>query len=436
MTATINASDRPHLLQEALHNIANWLMSAVSSESGWDELVLDIKPMSGATMVRITESRGSETYVGSVGPLHEKAAVLTDIATLQKAAYDESEGTWFTASVIIAAAGWPTPAYRVGASYNRQDEPQDWNGEGKMTAKELRTHLEEFPRDEAYMPEWVIERLAGRREAKHFFDSGDFEVPNHYLSTALRNFNREKLDESTINVLRTLLGGDVLLDISQSSVVPLGDVEIGPKSEIRYKVLRLSNGMRALCVFSSSEFAQNLHLKNGGEGNARLLREPGIKMLLDFVADASCDLVVVDPGSDHECFIEKPQAQWVLTVPRNDGVKHALTQGNMDLLMKSLLSPSSILNMGSHQDDPYNPVFAPAEGREEPDTLLLFTSAPEVSALDPQLTVHTLSAVDAFKMARDLGVKNVRLNALNPSATLPMKQVKALLEKAESMQLQ
>lgn len=434
MKTQYEINERPYRLQEALHKIANWLLKAVSSEPGWDELVLDIKLMSGATIVRITETRGTESYVGSVGPLQPDSAVLEDIDALQRAAYDETEGTWLTASIIIEASGWPTPAYRVGASYNRQDDPQAWDGEGRMTARELRSHLEDFPRAEEYTPEWILERLAGRRQARRLFDSSDFEVPNQYLVTALRNFKPEKLNEGIINVLRTLLGGDVLLDISDSTMVPLGDVAIGPKSEIRYQVLRLSNGMRALCVFSSSEHAQNLRAKQGQSENARLLRETGIKMLLDFVADETCELVVLDPGSDHECFIEKPQAEWVLTVPRNDGVKNALMHGNMEQLTKALMSPSSVLNMGAHQENPYSPVFAPAEGRSEPDTLLLFTSAPEVSALDPQLSVHTLSTVDAFKMADDLGVKKVRLNALNPSATLPISHIRALLEQAKQNQ--
>lgn len=428
MSTQYDINDRPHILQEALHNIANWLLTTVAAEPGWSELVLDIKPMAGSTIVRITENRGTESYVGSTGPLRPDALVLRDINTLQKAAYDEAEGTWLTASVIIAATGWPTPVYKVGASYNRQDDPQDWGGEGRMTARELRAHLMEYPRAEGQLPEWAIERLAGRREPKTFINAGEHEIPNQYLATALREFNIENLDYSVINVLRTLLGGDVLLDISDSKLVPLGESAMGPRSEIRYQVLRLANGLRALSLYSSSEHATAQHQKRGGEGTPMLLRESGIKTLIHFVEDASLDLIVLDPGTSHEAFIEKPQAAWVLTVPRNDGIKNALMNGKMDQLLKAITAPSSILNIGVHPDDPFTPVFVPAEGRDEPDTLLLFTSAPEVSALDPALNVQTLSAIDALKMANDIGAKHVRLNALNPSATLPMSQVRKIIE--------
>lgn len=431
MSTHYEITERPRLLQEALHEIANWLLATVAAEPGWNELVLDIKPMAGNIIIRITESRGKESYVGSTGPLRSDSPVLPHIKALQEAAYDEAEGTWLTASVIITASGWPNPVYKVGASYNRQDEPQDWGGEGRMTARELRTHLMDFPRAEGQLPEWIIERLAGRREPKTLIDAGEYEVPNQYLVTALRDFTLEKLDYSVINVLRTLLGGDVLLDISDSKLVPLGESAMGPRSELRYQVLRLVNGLRALCLYSSSEHATEQYQKRGIEGSPLLLRESGIKTLMYFVEDTSLDLIVIDPGTSHEAFIEKPQAQWVLTVPRNDGVKNALTQGKMDQLLKALTAPSSILNMGAHPADPYTPVFAPAEGRDEPDTLLLFTSAPEVSALDPELHVQTLSTLDAFKMANDMGAKHIRLNALNPSATLPIAQVRKIIASME-----
>lgn len=431
MNTGYEASQKSLDVQAALNRIATWLLKAVSAEPGWDELVLDIKPLAGSTMVRITEYRAGQSLVGSTGSLAEDSEVLADIAELQRATYDEVEGSWLTASVIVEAQGWPLPTYRLGASYNRHEDPQDWNGEGRLTAREIRQHLEAFPRAEGQVPEWALERMSGRRSPKKLIGENEVEVPNQYLVTALKNFNPDQLDLSVINILRTLLGGDVLLDISDSVFVPLGDSQLGPKSELNYQVLRLQDDMRALCVFSSSEHAAALRAQRGADGAPVLLRQSGVKMLMDFVADETCQLLALDFGSSQQCFIEKPQVQWVLSVPRHDGVKNALLKGSMELLESSLLAPGSILHFGAYPQDPYTPIFAEAEGRQDPDTVLFFTSAPEVSALDPLLHVQTLSTVDAFKLAVSLGVKQVRLNALNPSATLSISKVKEILARAE-----
>lgn len=433
MSPRYAVSERPAKLQEALHNIGSWLLGAVKAEDGWNELVLDIKPLSGTVFVRITESRVEKDYVGSTGPLKPDSKILPEIEKLQHASYDEREGTWFSSTVVIVAKNWPEPEYEVGAAYNRQEEPQDWEGEGRLTASELRAHFEEFPRVPEMVPDWATERLGGRRDqATTTEHEVEFEVPNPYLTTALGEFAGARTDLGVVNVVRTLLGGDVLLDISDSDFSPAGSRSLGPQSVVRFQVLRLANGMRALCAFSSSEFAKASHQRKGAGGDPVLLRESGIKMLMDFAEDDSCELLVIDPGSPQECFIEKEQARWVLSVPRNDGAKNALMTGDMPRLMAALASPSSFLAVGVRGFDSFAPIFVPATDDAEPDTILFFTSAAEVASLDPSLTVKTMPSYEALKLAETLGAEYVRVNALNPSATLPIGQVKELISLIEN----
>ena len=159
--------------------------------------------------------------------------------------------------MCIRDRNWPEPEYEIGAAYNRQDEPQDWEGEGRLTARELRAHLADFPREENQIPEWGRQRLNGRRLAEVSETSSpsvapEFEIPNSYLSTALARTEGIRNDANVISVLRASLGGEVLLDISDSDFVPLGNQKMGPQSTIRYRVLRLNNGLRALCLYSLS----------------------------------------------------------------------------------------------------------------------------------------------------------------------------------------
>lgn len=106
--------ERPTMVQDALNSIGSWMLGVVSVEPGWNELVLDIKPLSETVFVRITESRDEDDYVGSVGPLKSDSPVLEAIEQLQHACYAEGEGTWFTASVVITASDWPEPKYMIG----------------------------------------------------------------------------------------------------------------------------------------------------------------------------------------------------------------------------------------------------------------------------------------------------------------------------------
>ncbi len=427
---------RPVKIQEALRNIGGWLLDTVKAEPGWNELALDIKPLSNAVFVRIVERRGDQEFVGSVGPLKQDSSVILDIENLQHATYDEEEGTWFTATVVIAATQWPDPQYQIGASYNRQEEPQDWEGEGRLTARELRDHFEEFPRAQEQIPDWARTRLGGRRGPEPDADEQEYEVPNQYLTTALEEITpgvREDL--GVVNVLRASLGGDLLLDISNSTLIADGDQPIGPQSTIRYKVLRLRNGMRALCAFSSSQYAyQAYRAENGDQDDPTLLREIALKVYMDFMSDESCELVVIDPGTPQETFIEKPQVSWVLSTPHNDGAKRALMAGNMQQLLASLVAPSAFLLMGVRPGTD-TPLFVPSQDdKSEPDTMLVFTSAAEIASVDPGLEVRSAPALDVLKFANQLGAVSVRINASNPSATLPIQQIRELIAIVEASQ--
>ena len=100
-------------------------------------------------------------------------------ASCSGAAYDGNRGTWFTASIVVAATGWPNPQFSVGASYNRDDEPASWKNEGTLTATDVREHLTEFPRDASRIPAWARERMEGRarHSAAAALSSSEHEIP-------------------------------------------------------------------------------------------------------------------------------------------------------------------------------------------------------------------------------------------------------------------
>ncbi len=138
-------SSRAARIQDALNNIGSWLLDVVSVDPGWSEMVLDVKPLAGQIFVRVREFRNGEEFIGTIGPLKDGSPIIAEVRKLQRAAYDGNRGTWFTASIVVAATGWPNPQFSVGASYNRDDEPASWKNEGTLTATDVREHLAEFP---------------------------------------------------------------------------------------------------------------------------------------------------------------------------------------------------------------------------------------------------------------------------------------------------
>ncbi|MFW7400822.1 MAG: SseB family protein, partial [Rothia mucilaginosa] len=154
-------SSRAARIQDALNNIGSWLLDVVSVDPGWSEMVLDVKPLAGQIFVRVREFRDGEEFIGTIGPLKDGSPIIAEVRKLQRAAYDGNRGTWFTASIVVAATGWPNPQFSVGASYNRDDEPASWKNEGTLTATDVREHLAEFPRDASRIPQWARERMEG-----------------------------------------------------------------------------------------------------------------------------------------------------------------------------------------------------------------------------------------------------------------------------------
>jgi len=421
-------SSRAARIQDALNNIGSWLLDVVSVDPGWSEMVLDVKPLAGQIFVRVREFRNGEEFIGTIGPLKDGSPIIAEVRKLQRAAYDGNRGTWFTASVVVAANNWPEPKFSVGASYNRDEEPENWGTEGTLSASDVREHLHMFPRDSERIPAWAIERMHGRaRDVSGLHKETDYEVPNPYLAAALEAFKKDVKERTLINVVRTMLGGDLLVDASGSTIVPAGHLDIGPESQLRYQVIRLENGMQALCVFSSAEYVSKSYMRENSDDDELILREPAMKVFIDFLSNEALDLIVVDPGTDHECYIERAQVHWIVTSPRNDGAKMALVQDNMQMLLGSLVSPASVLLVGVDPADPSGTsfVFDPDENGN-PKSLLVFTSPIEIAALDPHIEVRSANALDILRYALEIGAPSVKVNAINPSTVLSAAQIREL----------
>ncbi|WP_129656504.1 SseB family protein [Rothia halotolerans] len=474
----------PGGVDAAVNRLAHWLLGSTVTEPGWERMVADFKPSRrtpGAYLARIVEIRDGREVPGSSGILGPQTRAAPLLDDLREASYTPEEGAWLSATMILRAHGWPEPEYEVGVDMNHHEQPEVWAEEAPLDAEDLHADLARFPR-RGRLPEWMRELLsdpgaepapdAGRSPqsdpsassapaSETPSDAGQDpaatpappapgsaapEVPaddaeaspgeetvNEEVLRALDHYGRLPGEKTTVNVLRALMGGEMLLEVSG----PGGAETPAGERGTYLQTVRASDGATLLAVYASAATARTMFEASGLPGPMRLERRRGVRILEGFLADQSCQDVVVEPNGEVSCRIERQLVEWALRTPRNDAAKRALLAGSMQQLLGSFMAPTATLLMGVRADDPQGrPVFRGADGSEEPETIVLFTSGPEVAAMDPALQIRSAPAVAALRYALEIGARSVAINALGPTATLELGQIRELIEIAEARNAQ
>lgn len=423
--------------RELVARVGEWVMSVLRTEPGWDTMLVEFKPQGGRVHLRVVENRDGSVIPGAAGPIKQDSPVLETIAQLQRSCAVPGRGSWFTASVSIAASGWPEPTLHTSASYNFRELPRPYADEGAYTGRDVLAQLTEFPRTQERTPLWALE-LADEAGVELPFaptseDDSHGDV-HPRLRAAAEAFTREPGERTLAGALREALAGTVLLDISGSDLVPGEDGQpVGPQSRIRVQTVAQPDGGRALAVYTTAEQAREMFTrsnKNPDLAEPVLLRQRASAMIEMVVQDTQYDEIVVDPASEHALRIPRQQIEWVGRSPHNEALKQALLDNAMADVLGALLNPNGYLMLGT-RDEGENaiPVMVqPSEEGAAPDTLLVFTSAAEVAALDPALTVRSAPSRKILEFALESGAAAICLNAMAPVATLPTAQLREMLE--------
>jgi hypothetical protein len=468
----------PDRVDAAVNRLAHWLLGSTVTEPGWERMVADFKPSRrtpGAYLARIVEIREGREVPGSSGILGPQTRAAPLLDELREASYTPEEGAWLSATMILRAHGWPEPEYEVGVDMNHHEQPEVWAEEAPLDAEDLHADLARFPR-RGRLPEWMRELLsdpaadpapdAGRpsppraseapseaaqdpstasaapapgasaRASAEEAEAGASpaeEPVNEEILRALEHYGRLPGEKTTVNVLRALMGGEMLLEVSG----PGGAQTPAGERGTYLQTVRASDGATLLAVYASAATARTVFEASGLPGPMRLERRRGVRILEGFLADESCQDIVVEPNGEVSCRIERQLVEWALRTPRNDAAKRALLAGSMQQLLGSFMAPTATLLMGVRADDRQGrPVFRAEDGTGEPETIVLFTSGPEVAAMDPALQIRSAPAVAALRYALEVGARSVAINALGPTATLELEQVRELIEIADSRNAQ
>ncbi|GAA2109850.1 SseB family protein [Kocuria atrinae] len=441
MTSTPHTEQDPGTRseRELVAEIGRWVLSVLRTEPGWDSMRVDFKPQGERVYLRVAENRDGTAIPGAAGPIKQDSPVLNALDELQRSCYLKGRGSWFSVSVTIAAKDWPEPDYRFAARYNYQDLPPQFSNEGQYGAQDIATHLSAFPRTAARTPEWAIGITGEQGIDLEFVDpmddqSAQADDAHPRLREAIAQYVANPVDQAMANVLREAMTGVVLLDITGSDLVPGEDGQpVGPESNIRVQALGQKDGTRALAVYTTTEEARTVFRENNKDSEKTepvLFRQQSAAVLNMVATDPQYDELVYDPGGENPMRIKREQIEWVNRTPHNRAVKDALLDNNMSGLLAAVLNPNGQLLFGTRdQDGKSMPVMVqPQDPNAAPDTIMVFTSAAEIAALDTSLQVRAAPSREVLKFVVDSGAAGMCVNALPPVATIPTEQLRELLE--------
>lgn len=120
-------------------------------EGEWVELLMIDNRLSmvadGSLSVRFSDGTSGEAF-----PPREKRVLLRELREIM---YSQGSGTWFSATFrVVREACGETSA---NAWFNYDEEPE-WNF--SVDPGQYAIDLEDFPRDEENIPDWLRERLS------------------------------------------------------------------------------------------------------------------------------------------------------------------------------------------------------------------------------------------------------------------------------------
>lgn len=431
-----------HAAREELLAVGHWVLEVLNAQPGWDRMEVDLKPQGGRTWLRITEHRGSRALPGTVGPIKPGSPILRRISRLQALAYRPGRGTWLSTVVTVTAQGWPQPQHSFAALHNFDERPPTLGEEGLYQLEDALEHLDSFPRSQNRIPGWLAS-MAGEAGQSLTVLSPDVEqesdvdgTVNPRLREAVTGFAASPSDAALIEVMRQCTAGDLLVDATGSDLVRGLSGELTQDSVIRLQSFTEPDGTRTLAAYTAEADARRMYESSGNHAEPVFLRQPAGAVLELVGADQQYESLILDPGAA-SCRIPRRQIEWLLSSPRNDVAKNGLVSGSIPQVLAGLVAQNAVLLLGVRTDgdasstSEVEPVWAKPEDGQEADTLLLFTSAAEVAALDQTLEIRSAPAREVLRYAIGTGAASICVNARPPVATFAMADIQDVLARAD-----
>lgn len=363
--------------QQLAEILAGWMLQAVNSEPGWDRMVLELKPASDAMFMRITQERGGMA-AANAGTLQPGTAPFEAANELRSLSVDTKGDSWRSASVNLSARDWPEPKYSLETYFNF-DQPAPDFGLGE-------------PADSS------PEGDAGQESAQHGVD-------NRRVASAVRKFSEEPGKAAAINVLRHIIGSELLLDATDNPEHPgISVIE--------------AHGAPSVLAFTSQEKLAEYRASTGRPGAPVSWVQPG-EELLKFV-DSHQDIayLYIDPAGP-TCALGRPEIGFAAGSLANADLKRAVGQGDTGAVAEQFKRPGAAVltaDRAGEEGSAEGPVLL--KGPDGKPILPVFSSGPEVAAFRPSARFRQVPATWAIDMLRKTPDLTVVVDPAGPETLL------------------
>jgi hypothetical protein len=365
--------------QELVERLADWMLSSVNTEPGWDRLVLELKPLADGMLTRITQEREGTSGANS-GQLQPGTAPFNDAAELHRLTQGPDSTSWKHAAINVSAYGWPSPRYNLDTYFN-YDQPAPDFGLGE---------LQEVARDGE----------AGERPGE---GAG---VDNHLVREAIEEFNRTPSAQSAVNVLRQAIGSELLVDITDA-----GNERPGIS-------IVEANGAPAVLAFTSQEALGAFRTKAGRPGAPASWVQRGEELLKFVDGNQNVQYLILDPAGP-SCALGRPEIGFAVASLVNPSLKAATDSQSSAAVVAELSAEGARVLLADNKDQAGQGrgpmVLAGSAGQS---VLPVFSSGVEVAAFDSSARFTEVDAGWVVDTVRRNPERELVINPAGPSVMI------------------
>lgn len=248
-------------------------------------------------------------------------------------------------------------------------------------------------------------------------------VDNANMRRVVAEFAAEPNQRRSLEVLRTCMCGELLLDITGSEM--RSGIPFSAGSQLQIRGGNGPDGGRALFAFTNQEQIGRLYppntrtqsLANPATGVLELARQQGDAWLY------------IDPAGP-TCALSATEIDFALRNPRNEPLKAALSalhDGFTDRrsVVQMLRQDAPLCLAADDQTVPGKIGIRSVMMPDGSSALLGFTSAPEVVAYNPSDAAAALTTLQVLDKIRADGYSGIVINPAGPSIAIPLSELAA-----------
>jgi len=247
-------------------------------------------------------------------------------------------------------------------------------------------------------------------------------VDNRRVRAAVEAFAAQPDQRTSLDVLRSCLFDDLLMDITGSQLTMTEDGQVAPGSTIAFSGGRGPDERGALFAFTSQREIERMHPPGT---QTRSLAQPAAAVLAQALGNENTGWLYIDPAGP-TCAIARSEIEFALGFPCNDAVRRALEPGvARDALIAALRSEAKLVMGLDAEANPERPMPRLTRAPDGGTALIVGTSSIEIIAAHPHDGVVITSTSELPEQLDKRGWSGLLINPAGPWAYVPLTELRA-----------